>query len=289
MEELNLKVAGGYMHQKFLLPYCKTRIGLKIKPLINTVYDSGNDFLWSGGRWLATNLFTFEQPTVEKIIASAKKYNKLGIGFSFIFTNYFITEDMLDDDKCNTILKECQNDINSVTVSSPLLAKYIRETYPKYIIYYSATNNAITADEINKLCEDELYDIVVPGADMSRNFEELSKIKYKDKVELIIDEHCYSDCPYRMDHYSRISQAIIDHNTKGEEIPFNRICCYAKEDPKMLDHRLCSLNLEEIKTVLSLGFRNIKLSHRDYSSQVYQGTLEQYMSCLTKAVKEVLN
>lgn len=61
-------------------------------------------------------------------------FDKIGIPLRFTFSNPMITEEHLDDEFCNFILKTAENGKNGVIVVSPILEKYIRETYPGYKI-----------------------------------------------------------------------------------------------------------------------------------------------------------
>lgn len=163
--------------------------------------------LWNGGR---VN-FEYENYSIREMKKIRDFYNKKGIKITFTFTNCLINYEHLNDDYCNLILKIFHNNNNEVLVVSPILEEYIRKNYPNYKI-----NRSITFADEKKPYDTKKYHLSVIDKHLNREFEHLSKIKDKDKIELLCDEVCFNDCKYTKQHYTEISETQLGNNTNSK-------------------------------------------------------------------------
>lgn len=183
--------------------------GLEIASFYGTFPQS----LWNGGRTLTG---TCEKNYVKAVV---RDFDKLHIPLRFTFTNPVITEEHLDDDFCNFILRTADNGINGVIVVSPILEEYIRTKYPRYKITSSTCKRITDIDKLN----DETgknYDIVVIDYDFNNKFDMLEKVQNKEICEILVNACCRPNCPNRVEHYREIGYSQI------------AFCDYLKSKPK---------------------------------------------------------
>ncbi len=155
--------------------------------------------LWNGGR------FSRGVQCPEEMVKSVvKNINNLGIPVRYTFTNPIIFEEDLSDRYCNFCMKVGDNGMNEVLVVSPVLEKYIREKYPSYKCSSSTCKEIKDIDRLN----DELrkgYDLVVLDQNMNRDFDFISRIEDKGRIELLVNPCCGPNCGRRAEHYRLIS------------------------------------------------------------------------------------
>lgn len=194
---------------------------------IASVYGAFPQSMWNGGRTMSG---ICDKKYVKMVV---REFYKLKIPMRFTFTNPLITEEHLDDDFCNFILKTAENGINGVIVVSPVLEQYIRENYPGYKIT-SSTCKRIT--DLNNLIDEteKNYDIVVIDYDFNNKFDLLEQIENKEKCELLVNACCRPNCPNRVKHY---------HDIGLSQIAF---CNHLKKNPKkQFDPKDYNLDIEQ--------------------------------------------
>lgn len=121
---------------------------------IASVYGCFPQSLWNGGRTMPG---VCDKSFVKKVV---REFNKLGIPLRFTFTNPMITEEHLNDDFCNFVLRTAENGKNGVIVVSSILEQYIRDKYPGYKITSSTCKRITDINNLNSEL-DKNYDIVV--------------------------------------------------------------------------------------------------------------------------------
>lgn len=264
------------------------KIKLPIKHVFGSVKCS-----WSGGR--SSKIREFDEEYISKII---KKYNDNGIGCSFTFTNYYITETMLDDAVGNKILEIASRyDDNYAIVSSDILANYIRKKYPKIKLEssllkptYECPGYTETPKYYDNLCE--RYDKVVVRPELGQDFNFLKKLKNKEKIEILVNGCCVYKCPFSIQHYDRA--VALENGTADSDI----VMCNSRFLDPVSMHKNVFLSNNDVDKLIKLGFSNFKLNGRNTtpmsllhiigtyvfdSSGVYQYLLN-YMA-LSKKVK----
>lgn len=257
--------------------------GIEIASLYGTFPQS----LWNGGRSITG---ICDEKYVDAVV---NQFDKLDIPLRFTFTNPLITEEHLDDEFCNYILKVAENGKNGVIVVSPILEKYIRENYPKYKIT-SSTCKRIT--DINTLNEelDRKYDIVVMDYDFNNKFELLEKVDNKEKCEILVNACCQPNCPNRVQHYHDIGLSQItycEHLKKNPNKPFkpeaygvkvdaNVNCPYMRYDAVDLREHSIHISPEAIfEKYLPMGFNQFKIEGR--SANIFT-LIETYLYYMVK-------
>ena len=155
--------------------------------------------LWNGGR------FSFGAQCPEQMVRQVvKNINDMGIPVRYTFTNPIIYEEDLKDPFCNLCMQVGDNGMNEVMILSPVLEKYIRETYPGY------KHNSSTCKEIKDIdrLREELskdYYLVVLDQNLNRDIAFLKQIEDKDRIEILVNSCCGPNCTRRAEHYRYIS------------------------------------------------------------------------------------
>ena len=170
---------------------------------IASIYGTFPQSLWNGGR---TMLGVCDKNYVKTVV---NNFDKIGIPLRFTFSNPMITEEHLDDEFCNFILKTAENGKNGVIVVSPILEKYIRETYPGYKITSSTCKRITDITALNNEL-DKNYDIVVLDYDFNNQFNVLEEINKKEKCEILVNSCCQPGCKNRVKHYQEIGLNTVN-------------------------------------------------------------------------------
>lgn len=135
-----------------------------------------------------------------------------GIPVRFTFSNPHITEQMLDDKRCNLMLKLAENPSNGikngVIVVSEILEGYVRKNYPSYEIISSTCKCITDKTELREELKKD-YNMVVLDYNFNNDFEFLADLENKDKCELLVNELCIPQCPNRKRHYGLIGEDIL--------------------------------------------------------------------------------
>lgn len=246
---------------------------------IASVYGEFPTSLWNGGRSIGGEC---EDDYIKEVI---KRFNDKGIPLRFTYTNPLLREEHLSDEHCNKCLEWAGNGFNEVIVVSPVLEDYIRKNYPQYKITSSTCKQIEDMDALNEELEKD-YNLVVLDYNWNNRFDELEKIKRKDKCELLVNACCTPHCQLRKAHYEHIGQGHIDYDlykkTGGKQ---GRI----PEPFECNQPNLCIYEINGYPTHISpddiyekyvpMGFNNFKIEGR--SANTIQ-LLETYMYYLVK-------
>ena len=211
-----------------------------------------------------------------ELIKTIEEYNKRNISCHFTFSNYNITKDLLGDLNGNLVLKALSKlDFdNGIIVSCDLLSDYIKEKYPQIkqissVIrpHYEYPNYDESPEYYNSLCE--RFDKVCIRPEFNTNEKFLKKLKYKNKIELMVNQLCFKKCPIAKTHYDRSVMQSINDIEIYKRIHF---CDKKSQDIKTIDQRMNNSN-EQITRLIKLGFNNLKLKGRGASPQTLLSSL----------------
>ncbi len=239
-------------------------------------YGSFNNAIWQGGRSMIGM-----QPSPIDIETVIQRINDVGVAVRYTYTNSFIEEKHLSDTYCNLTMELANNGKNEVLVNSPLLESYLRKKYPNFKYILSTTACERNIDKINEATKK--YDLVVIDFRDNRNFEFLEKIQDKEKIEVLVDELCESNCAFRKKHYGIIAKVnclqgnmpedfcMMKNNTTGGRGGFYN---------NLERNKDTNLSFDDVyKRYYEMGFRNFKLIGRKVSELF---TFESYMYYMVK-------
>lgn len=223
---------------------------------IGAIYGTFPGAIWNGGRFSAGIV------TLDDIKRTLDLFNGQGIPLRFTFTNSLLEEKHIYDTYCNLIMSTAHNGFNEVLVNSPILEKYLRETYPNYKYILSTTVGIRGIDNINHACEN--YDMVVLDYNDNKNDIILNNITNKNKIEILLNETCNPNCPRRKQHYDFISMKQLNFLPWGKKEDFD--CSSDGEvDIHLMEARenLTFINDKELwNKYIPNGFSNFKIQGR---------------------------
>lgn len=238
---------------------------------IGAVYGTYPGAIWNGGR-VFLNSTDFDN-----IKITTEAFNKLNIPVRFTFSNCLIEEKHLNDTYCNLIMEIADNGMNEVIINSKVLEEYLRKNYPNYKYILSTTKCERDVDRINQLCEN--YDLVVTDYRDNDNFDFLSKLNQKDKIELLINAYCDPKCKIRDKHYLKLSECQLNHKNVNDLNEFSNCPTYNRDFYSTLDFNSVLKREALYSTYINMGFSNFKIEGRTIASI---NVLESYIYYLIK-------
>lgn len=234
---------------------------------IGSVYGTFPSACWNGGRAVFGNI---SRANAEAIIDT---YDKLHIPVRFTWTNSEIKELHLKDIYCNGIMRISENGNNQVLCNSEILENYLRKTYPNFKYVSSTTKRIKTLEALEAELEKD-YFMAVLDYDLNHDEEVLKALEPKaSKVEILVDEICYPNCPKRLEHYKAESvQQLLGKPGK----PFD--CPNIKTRPafSVCKERPTFISREELPKYIDRGFENFKLVGRGLPEDFLVDSLMYY-------------
>ena len=210
--------------------------------------------IWNGGRTVKGQGAELEN--IINTINTINNYYKVPIRFTY--TNCLINEEHLGDEQCNIITSLAENGKNEILVNSPVLEKYLRESYPDFKYISSATRCVRDIDKLNELINNEDYYLVLGGYRDNFNFEFLDKIQNKDKLEILINPYCKPDCQIRELHYKVLSQLQLNLPTEKDiHCPCETMHWYELEQSNHI------IKSDDLQKYIDMGFSNFKIEGRN--------------------------
>lgn len=247
--------------EKFYEGYC-----------VGSVYGTVPGAIWNGGRAV------FGCSSKKDITQIINTYNNLagGVPVRFTWTNSLIQENHVYDTYCNLIMDIANNGKNQVLVNTKVLEDYLREKYPDFEYISSTTKRLLDTESIIKELNGD-YKLVVLDYDLNHNAEVLNTLEpYADKIEILVDEICYPNCPHRADHYKDESfrQLTFDRGTVYDCPNKKTIPCF---DECM--KRPSFISKDEILDYAKRGYVNFKIVGRGLP---FEMVVESYLYYLVK-------
>ena len=237
---------------------------------VGSVYGTFPGAIWNGGR---TVLGFCPKNEIERTI---KLYNGKHVPVRFTWTNSLIEEKHVNDTYCNLIMRLADNGENQVLVNTEVLETYLREHYPNFKYISSTTKRIKDPEKLQQeLAKD--YFMVVLDYDMNHNEEVLKSLEpVAERVEILVDEICFPNCPKRLEHYKDEALRQLEFEVAR---PFN---CPNRQEKKSFQDcmgRPAFISREEIGSYIDRGFCNFKLVGRGLPQEM---VLQSYMYYLVK-------
>jgi hypothetical protein len=236
---------------------------------VGSVYGTFPGAIWNGGR---TVLGFTSKNDVERTL---KEYNSRKVPLRFTWTNPLIGEDQTKDTLCNLIMSLAENGMNQVLVNSPVLEDYLRKKYPGFQYVSSTTKRIVDSGALQEELKKD-YFMVVLDYDLNHNEEVLKSLEgVAERVEILVDEICYPNCPRRVDHYRDESLKQLEFEIAPPfDCPNKKIRSF--EDCKK---RTSFISDTQINDYIEKGFCNFKLVGRGLPQGM---VLDSYLYFLVK-------
>lgn len=222
----------------------------KENALIGSIYGSPGMHIWNGGRYVPQIKTLSEIEYIKNFMSEAQ------IPIRLTFTNCLIEEKHLDDTICNTTTELLHSPLNEILCNSQILETYLREKYPNYSFVSSTTKVLVSDNALNNEINKD-YKLIVLDYSLNNNFNKLSKLKNKDKLEVLCNAVCLPNCPKRAEHYKNISSIQLKND------PNNLFPCdmaFSTFDVAMKHPHFISD--KSINKYIKAGFSNFKLEGR---------------------------
>lgn len=205
----------------------------------------------------------------EKIKNHVNYAHKNGITVNYTFNSpCMANEEYLEDGKNelrNLLDWICEIGIDSLTISIPVLLKYVKNHYPDLAVKVSSSvcvDDVIKAKRWEELGADC---IVLDPMAVNRDFEMLKAIREEVNIdlELIVNNNCMYNCPFLSYH-----QSFMGHSSRGNlssKVPYDY--CYLNCSLKRMtapSNYLISdiIRPEDLKHYEAIGYENFKIIDR---------------------------
>lgn len=204
-------------------------------------------------------------------------YKAFGVNCFYTFSNNLITKADLEDSECNEMLEamaETAHEGDGVILSSEILSDYLHKNFPtlkqKVSVIKSDVERQRSRNAQWYYDLEQRYDIVVLQPDDNFNVALLTEIKNKERFELLVNEGCVRNCPYRKQHYDAMSNIALKGYTDFSPISIytgigNRCGQFNYSHPtpsKRPTSVSCRMKNNEVSELYDLGFRHFKLQGR---------------------------
>lgn len=235
---------------------------------VGSVYGTFPGAIWNGGR---TVLGFMTQSNMETVITA---FNKLDTPVRFTWTNSLLQKEDVYDRYCNTIMKVADNGKNQVLCNTEVLEEFLRKKYPSYKFISSTTKRIKTLEALQKELDKDFF-MAVLDYDLNHDETVLKALEPQaERVEILVDEVCFPNCPKRSEHYKAESFQQLEFD-KGKAFQ----CSNFKKTPEFSDamKRPAFISREEIGSYIERGFVNFKLVGRGLSEDYVKASYLYYL------------
>lgn len=240
--------------------------------IIDSAYGLPANLIWNGGRiFNRTNLC--QQQAYEMFDAYAQYEN---FHLRHTCTNCMLTEELYLDHNCNTWIKYCEREGDSIIIYDDKLMEYLKTKYPKYTYIISTTKRI---DDIKIYNEYSKNNLTVLDYRFNHDEDFLKKLEYPQNIEILCAESCIDNCPNREEHYRSIS--ISQLNTPNH--PYY-VCPFATDENNIsvfydkIMKRNHAITNEYIDYLYNTyGFCNFKISGRITMLPIYVESICYYL------------
>lgn len=130
--------------------------------------------------------------------------------------------------------------LKSISLTNLLYVKFIKKSIPELIIY-SSVNCYVKTLEHAMFLKKIWVDIITIDRDINRDLPLIKKIKEKTglPIQILLNEWCIRNCPFRQTHFNIISHQLEDNEINKQSWRYNlieRFSCYPLlvENKKMI-------------------------------------------------------
>lgn len=174
-------------------------------------------------------------------------------------------------------MRVADNGMNQVLVNRPVLEDYLREKYPNFG-YISSTTKRLTNVEDIKAELDKDYELVVLDYDLNHDESVLKELEpVADRIEILVDEICFPNCPKRKEHYADESRMQLEYSVGTSfDCPNKHSEKRSFEECKT---RPAFISNEDIGSYIDRGYVNFKIVGRGLPPNMVK---ESYLYYLVK-------
>lgn len=240
---------------------------------ISSVYGVLINSYMDGGR----NIMVQSPPEMAELII--QDYQHFNVNYSHVLSAYY-DNFYKDDVTLNNILKIADKNKNNVIISDLRLLEHIHNFYPNITTIASAVQLLDLDTSLSYLMNDT-FDYVVLQTKYNNQLESIAS-SFKDRIVILPNDCCPSDCPLKRPCYERTfalnRSGDFTHIKWGEWTKTNSIPC--NNQKKLLDFKNAKDMYEQtikvpsnyagaipIELAIENGYNNIKLEGRRKSPE----------------------
>lgn len=234
---------------------------------ISEVYGqmTTGDFTGSGRMVDSIPQINYEQ--LKEYLSYCKKY---GMQFNYVLNgSCYGNQELINSSRgklIDFIDKLYSIGIRSFTVSSPTIFNILLNRYRDLQLKASAIceiNCVEKAIHYKKMGVER----IVLDPDITRRFQEITKIckNFGDGVELIINNVCIRNCPYKMFHYNNEAHSNLLQEVKYKQY-FYHLCALQKASNPINYMKINWVRPEDLDYYISAGVTSFKLQGRNNPS-----------------------
>ena len=257
--------------------------------IIDTIYDKNKiKYVFGGiGSPLSGGRFHKKSFDEDYFRYRVSILNYYGIGVRLTLQSLKIHDNFLQDINTNKALSFVDyrhknfGAKNGVIVASDKLRDFIRDKYNNLYIISSiirvANDTNFISDDLNyyqNLLNN--YDFVVLNTGRIFDYDFLTSLPNKNKIEIIVNSKCLKNCPFAKIHY----QAVENINQDIDVRQNLDICNQLKEKcSALLEDKQYNLiqTKDDLIKLQELGFYNFKLEGRDFTDEEYLKDIQYYL------------
>lgn len=264
----------------------------------NIVYDlyGTYDFSFTGSGRPFLLMQKKEKSEIEDYIHRA---HDLGIGFTWLWNGECLGYYKFNEDQQTKALIELDwlDDMNVeyLTVTDPYLAKFAQTYHPKLklkVSVISEVNTLSRALEWEEIIGSE--GVLTLSIMVNRNFPILKEIRdnVSCDIELLLNDCCLNECPFRFFHYTECSHASQKHDVlEGYYNDWATIACQNQKafNPEQIIMSKW-IRPSDIDKYMEIGLDYFKISGRRYSTEWLGRALKAYSEMhYKKNLGDILN
>ena len=271
-----INIAGAFSHFNELLI-----ITMKQKLKGISVFDCLGDHPWNGGR--VNHLYS--SPFSEDIV---NLWNSRKVGVFLTLSNHYIDFSKEPVEELSILNR---SPLNGVIVSNHSLAMLIRKKYPNLKLMLSVTYFDSLKIPFNLKQLEEMYDIICPRYEWVFNPEFYQQAELS-KYEVMLNDTCKYNCGLWSKHFDAINRANYSGETDIAKLHSIQECWLTNGNPrdgwqsdveKYGDALGMDLSPNQIKKALKIGYRNWKISGREFSKAEYIEEISEFLTGLKMA------
>ncbi len=166
-----------------------------------------------------------------------------------------------------------------LTVTSPAIMEIVNSLDVEFQVKMSAICE-ITAPYKAKFYQDLGAKRVVIDPDVTRDFDRLEMIgkAFGDGVEIIVNNVCYKNCPYKMFHYNHEAHCTRKSPQEIRDFYFNRCSLQKAQNPESFI-RLNFIRPEDLKFYMDCGIHYFKIQGRQ---NIVTGDIQRVLEAYIK-------
>jgi collagenase-like PrtC family protease len=253
--------------------------------LLSTVFDLYGTFDLSftgSGR----PFFLMSQRKKSEIEGFINRAHELGLHFTWLWNGLCMGYSMFNSEQQSKALKELDwlddMEVEYLTLADPYLARFVKKYHPKLKLKVSVIS------EVNCLTRALKWQQIIGregvltlSVMLNRNFPLLKEVReaLECDIELLVNDCCLNECPFRFFHYTECSHASQDHDVlEGYYNDWAGIACQNQKafhpEQLVMGKWIHPADLDRYREI---GINYFKISGRRYATEWLARVLKAYI------------